>query len=123
MLDPVDLGIFALDCRHANNVESHAQVGKVLALLQELSRGANEPLLFPKVHAGGSTPVEITGARAYLGDDEDFPLAGNHIELAETAPEVTLENFETLGAQEGSSDLLGPLADFLPVSPVPGGAS
>jgi len=118
--DPVDAGPRAVHVQHGENVEPNPKVGEVASLLKQLASGPDEALLLAGIDAGGGSPVAITRASADLSDYEDVAVAGDDIQLTQAAEVITLENLETLVAEEISRDVFSPLANELLLRPAAG---
>jgi hypothetical protein len=119
--DPFDVLGFASHFDHGDHIEAHAEARQIAVLLKELGCCPNEAGLLAPTHAGRRPTEPIARPGPYLDDHQDVALTRDDIEFAQAAPEVELQNFETLASQVIRGDPFSRRAEKLVCSSAAGG--
>ena len=88
---------FASHFGDRDDIEAHAESGELATLLKELGSRPNQARLLRGADTGRRPTELIAGSGPHLDNDQHIPLARDDIELAQPAPEVEIQYFETLG--------------------------
>jgi hypothetical protein len=89
------------------HVEAYGQSREVLALLQELLSGSNDPPAFESVNARGGAAIRVARARSYLHDQQRASMERDQVELPEAATVVPQKELGALRCEVVGRDALG----------------
>jgi hypothetical protein len=77
--------------------------------------------LLTRAHAGRRPTEPIARPAAHFGNDEDIPVTGHDVQLAQTAEVIALQDLKTLGSEEIGGELFSRGAQKLVCGPAAGG--